>query len=165
MRKLTALTSTLFTIAIMIFPSQGTARMSALTDCEMAKVTGQAGISIEADRLDLDISIDTIYYGDGDGLGDNSEAGYLSFYDISLRGSVGWKSPLKIDIGTTSNGQGNTEITALNLKMSDMTVTLDHFTIDAIRLGPEPGVGNSLGCIGIYGLEANITGDIQITAH
>jgi len=140
--------------------------MNALTEDQLSQVIGHGGFSaIVDDHLGIDLSIDTLYYGDKDGFGNNTQPGYISFCDLILKGSVDWINPASIDIATWYDDASGTEIQALNISMSDMTVQIDQFDIGAIRLGSAPGMGNSLGCIGISDMTVHLTGDIQIRAH
>ena len=53
-------------LAIMLLPLSVWA-MTPVTDSDLADVTGQAGVSINAD-LTMDINIGTMAWGDGDGI-------------------------------------------------------------------------------------------------
>jgi hypothetical protein len=44
-----------------------------------------------------------------------------------------------------------------------MTAQVDRFSIDAIRLGSQPGTGDSLGSISMSNMVANITGKVQVS--
>jgi hypothetical protein len=152
----------------LIFASQTSmAKMTSLSDDELSEVTAQSGIAIAVDKLNLDATIDTLYYHDKDGLGEGSgtTGGYLSLNDISLVGSVSFDNPMKIDIETSADAAGNTEVTKINMTMSDMTLDIDRFVIDSITLGSAPGEGKSLGSLGIYGLHARMTGNVSISAY
>ena len=156
----------IFLLGLMLFPQPGSARMEALTEDELSEVTGQGGFSgIISDQLGLDLSIDTLYWGDEDGFGGETQGGYLSFCDIMMQGFVEFGSPATMDIETSNNGPGETEIHSLNIALNDMTVHIDEFRVGAIRLGSEPGTGNSFGSIGISGMTVNMTGNIKISMH
>ncbi len=101
----------------------------------MSLVSGQGGILIQGDKLGLDLSLDTLYYDDDDGGDGDSEGSYLSLCGVSLKGSMEWANP--IDIVTENRGLGNTEVTGISLTMTDLTVRIDSFQIDAIRVGPQ----------------------------
>jgi hypothetical protein len=139
--------------------------MTPLSDEEMVGVIGQGGISLTVDHFTADTQIKTLFYGDSDGLGEGSRGGYISLTDVVFKGSVAWDPPLQVDMVTAGDGRGNAQMTGMRLSMSNAMVNIDRFTIDAIRLGSEPGVGNSLGSFGIYNLSARITGSIAIVAH
>jgi hypothetical protein len=143
------------------------AKMTSLSDEELGEVTAQAGISLSIDHLNLDTHIDTLYYGDKDGLGEGTgtTAGYLSLNDVEIVGSVAFGNPLSVDVATEVDAAGNTEITKINMTMGDMTLDIERLTIDSITLGSAPGKGNSLGSFGILGLHAEMTGNVSITAH
>ncbi len=164
MRKLVFVMAAIGMFGLMLFPQSGEAGLTALTEDQMSDVTGQGGIYIEADDLVFDIDIETLYYYDDDGVGPGTTGGYLSLCDVALNGSIDFGSPLTLDIVTRENEYG-TEVTSIDLTMTDITIKVDSFTIDAIRLGPVPGTGPSLGSIGILNMVANISGTIRISAH
>ena len=138
--------------------------MSVLADNQLSEVVGQAGIAVDVNNLGLDMNIGSLYWGDEDGLGGLTPGGYLSLTDVTLRGSIDFLEPMTIDIGTQQT-QFGTEVTSMNMHLSDMSIDIDEFTIDAIRLGSEPGTGPSLGSFGIYDMHVNITGDVQISTR
>jgi hypothetical protein len=49
------------------------------------------------------------------------------------------------------------------MTMTGMTLQVDRFSIDAIRLGSAPGAGNSLGSIYMSNMVASITGKVQVS--
>ena len=59
----------LLAIGLMIIPQLGTAEMASLSEDQLNGVVGQAGMSIQIDRLNWDLSIETLAYGDEDGMG------------------------------------------------------------------------------------------------
>ena len=169
MKKLSFLNiSQLVVFLGLIFASQVTmAKMTSLTDEELGEVTAQAGIAISVDHLNLDTNIDTLYYHDKDGLGEGTgtKGGYLSLNDVAIVGSVAFNTPMSVNVETSMDAAGNSEVTKVNMTMSDMTLDIERFTIDSITLGSEAGEGKSLGSIGILGLHAQMTGNVSISAY
>ena len=167
MKKLSLRTLTQLIVVLgLIFVAQSAiAKMTSLSDEELGEVTAQAGIAIAVDNLNLDTTIKTLYYHDKDGLGEGTTGGYISLNDIVLIGSVTFDKPMTIDVATAVDASNNTEVTSVNMTMSDMTVDIERFTIDSITLGSEAGKGASLGSFGIYGLHARMTGNVSISAH
>ena len=143
------------------------AKMTSLSDEELGNVTAQSGIALSVDNLNIDATVKTLYYHDKDGAGEGSgtTGGYISLNDIVLIGSVNFDKPMTIDVQTALDASGNTEVTSVNMTLSDMTIDIEEFSIDSITLGSEAGKGESLGSFGIYGLHAQLTGNISITAH
>jgi len=144
----------------------GTAGMTPLSEEQLSNVVGQAGISIQIDKLNWNITLDTLSYGDADGLGPgtNTTAGYLSLCGIVFKGAAQFTDPLTVDVVTTGNGTGQVGLTSLNVTMTGMTLQVDRFSIDAIRLGSQPGTGDSLGSIYMSNMVASITGKVQMSA-
>ena len=167
MKKLSLRTLTQLIVVLgLIFVAQSAiAKMTSLSDEELGEVTAQAGIAIAVDNLNLDTTIKTLYYHDKDGLGEGTTGGYISLNDIVVIGSVTFDKPMTIDVATAVDASNNTEVTSVNMTMSDMTVDIERFTIDSITLGSEAGKGASLGSFGIYGLHARMTGNVSISAH
>jgi hypothetical protein len=145
-----------------MLPHASMAKMSSLTDDQLGDVVGQAGIAVDVNNLDINMTMDTLYWGDNDGLGGTTQGGFLSLCDVTLIGNIDFLEPMTMD-SVTQQTQYGTEVTSLNIHLSDMSIDIDEFTIDAIRLGPEPGMGPSLGSFGIYNMHADITGDVSIS--
>ena len=143
MKKLSLRTLTQLIVVLgLIFVAQSAiAKMTSLSDEELGEVTAQAGIAIAVDNLNLDTTIKTLYYHDKDGLGEGTTGGYISLNDIVLIGSVTFDKPMTIDVATAVDASNNTEVTSVNMTMSDMTVDIERFTIDSITLGSEAGKG------------------------
>lgn len=158
------LTAIIFSFVVFL-PMTVLAQFQALSSDQLDKVTAQSGIVLSADKLGIDMSADTIYYGDDDGVGGDSGAGYLSLCGVQLQGSVQWANPVQVDIGTMKDPFGGTEVTAVKIQLSDMTIDIDRFSIDAIRVGSAPGEGKSFGSFGILGMHTEISGNVQIWAH
>ena len=152
----------LLAIGLMIIPQLGTAEMASLSEDQLNGVVGQAGMSIQIDRLNWDLSIETLAYGDEDGLGPgtNTTAGYFSLCGIEFEGAAQFTDPLKVDVSTSGGG---TRVKSLNMTMTGMTLQVDRFSIDAIRLRSKPGTGESLGSIYMSNMVASITGNVRIS--
>jgi hypothetical protein len=165
MKRRNIVMTLLLAIGLMIIPQMGTAGMTPLSEEQLHNVVGQAGISLQIDKLNWNMAIDTLSYGDSDGLGPgtNTTAGYLSLCGIVFKGAAQFTDPLKVDVVTTGDGTGNIGLTGLDITMTGMTVQVDRFSIDAIRLGSAPGAGNSLGSIYMSNMVASITGKVQVS--
>ena len=152
----------LLAIGLMIIPQLGTAEMASLSEDQLNGVVGQAGMSFQIDRLNWNMTIETLAYGDEDGMGPgtNTTAGYFSLCGIEFVGAAQFTDPLKLDISTTGNGPG---VKSVNMTMTGMTLQVDRFSIDAIRLGSKPGTGESLGSIYMSNMVASITGNVRIS--
>jgi hypothetical protein len=160
MRKLRFLIMTI--VCVLLTAQSGLARITAMTDVEMKDVTAQAGITMTAvDQVDFASEIGTIYYGDTDGTDGN--AAYLSLTGVSFAGSVNFANPADIRIETGGMGGGSVEIAAIDITLNDMTLDIDHITIDAIRVGSAPGQGASFGSFGIYDMHTSISGNVRIS--
>jgi len=162
MKRRNIVMTLLLAIGLMMIPQLGTAVMS---DEQLNEVVGQAGVSFQIERLNWNMTIDTLAYGDEDGLGPgtNTTAGYFSLCGIAFEGSAQFTDPMKLDISTTGNKTGQIGLKSLNMTMTGMTLRVDRFSIDAIRLGSQPGTGESLGSIYMSNMVASITGKVQIS--
>ncbi len=151
-------------MAVLLISVPVMAQIVPISDEALGSVTGQAGIAISTSHLGFDIKADTIYYKDGDGIGPGTTAGYLSLTGVALKGTVDFGTPMTMDIVTSRDSNGFTEIKSVLMKISDMTLKIDSFYIDAIRLGSAAGKGASLGSFGIENMVVKMTGGITIAA-
>ncbi len=166
MKRRNIVITLLLVIGLMAFPQMGiTAGMVPLSEAQLNDVTGQGGIAMKIDNLNFDMSIATLAYGDTDGLGPgtNTTGGWISLCGVTLKGSAEFPSPLQVEVVTTRSSDGLVTLNSLNLTMTAMNLKVDRFTIDAIRLGPQAGTGESLGSIYMSNMVANITGNVQIS--
>jgi len=154
-------------IGLMMIPQLGTARMAPLSEEQLNDVVGQAGFSIQVENLNWHMTIGTLAYGDTDGLGPGTgtTAGYISLCGVAFNGDAKFTSPLTLDVVTAGNGSGRVGLKSLNMTMTGMTMQVDRFSIDAIRLGSQPGTGNSLGSIYLSNMMVNMTGKVQVSAY
>lgn len=165
-------------ISLCFIPLSGMAKMCALSDGQLSEVVGQAGFSIDAGTIiNLDSRADHLFWRDYDGLGLLTQSGVLSLNDVTLLGSINIYEPIAINAGPgfTPFGigvpfgvglpQAGVGIPSVDIHIGGMSIDIDQFTIGAITIGPEPGVGPSLGSFGIYDMHVDIAGSIQISAR
>ena len=164
MKRGSVLATMLFLLSLLVGASAH-AKILPMGDEALARVTGQAGIAISVSQLGFDIKADTIYYQDADGIGPGTGAGFLSLCGVQLKGSADFATPMTINVATDRDSNGATHVTGVVMKISDMTLKIDNFYIDAIRLGSAPGLGGSLGSFGINNMVVKLTGGISINAN
>ena len=164
MKRRTVIAAALFLLSLLA-GTAAHANVLPMDDEALARVTGQAGIAISVSQIGFDIKADTIYYKDADGIGPGTSAGFLSLCGVLLKGSVDFATPMTINVTTDRDPSGATRIAGVAMKISDMTLKIDNFYIDAIRLGSAPGIGGSLGSFGISNMIVKMTGGISITAN
>ncbi len=93
------------TIAIFLLVMTHSAfAMDVISDNELDGVTGQTGIDLILDDLGLDITLNSITWGDTGGIGGTSAAGYvfLENLDSADRINIGVDLSLSIDVATVS---------------------------------------------------------------
>ena len=163
MKRGSVIATALFLLALLA-GATAHAKILPMGDEALAEVTGQAGISISVSQLGFDIKADTIYFKD-DGIGPGTSAGFLSLCGVLLKGSANFATPMTINVAADMDPSGATRVTGVAMKISDMTLKIDNFYIDAIRLGSAPGIGGSLGSFGISNMIVKMTGGITITAN
>jgi len=165
MKRRNIVITLLLAVGLMIIPHLGSAGMNPLSEEQLKDVVGQAGLSMQVDKLNWNMTIDTLAYGDSDGLGagTNTTAGYVSLCGIVFNGAARFTTPLTVDVVTAGSGSGNVGLTSLNMTMTGMTLQVDRFSIDAIRLGSAAGTGSSLGSLYLSNLSASITGNVQLS--
>jgi len=153
---------TLIAVLAILFPVSAMAGMTAITDSEMADVSGQAGIDISVVDVAMDISIANIAWGDGDsGTVVASQrcvpytAGYLNLggFDMYMyvtlngtpvfdgRSGYGYfiaAQPLGIDILSVADNAGPYEATwgktGILITVPDMYITIDDMSLAGIYL-------------------------------
>ena len=113
-------------LAIMLLPLSVMA-MTPVTDSDLADVTGQAGVNINAD-LQMDIAIGTMAWGDSDGVGalavaipswgDSDAGGYVGVTGFNI-------TNLRIKARETDDGFGLVPYTTANLKPITIDVCSD----------------------------------------
>ncbi|HON37509.1 MAG: DUF6160 family protein [Desulfomonilia bacterium] len=165
-------------ISLCFIPLSGMAKMSALSDDQLSEVVGQAGFSIDAGTIiHFDSSSNNLFWRDNGGLGLLTQSGVLSLDDVTLKGSINFYEPLSINTGPgfmpfgigmpfgVGLPQVGVGMPTIDIHIGGMSIDIDEFTIGAITIGPEPGVGPSLGSFGIYNMHVDIAGSIQISAR
>ncbi len=90
MKKLIAI------VAMMLLTPFSAFGLTALPDSQMNNITGQAGVSIGAE-IDLGIHIDTVAWGDADGVGAGTTAGWVGLSDLNATFSYGARDNVAVD--------------------------------------------------------------------
>lgn len=145
---------------------------SAITDNEMAAVTGQAGVSINLD-VNMNLTMDSAAWGDGDGLGtgSNTTAGWIGMTDFNAQNvKVHARSDyladpsklqfLTIDVATAdaSNTQYASGTTFVRLGLGTMEISADSiaFNVGLGQDGTKAGLNQTLGTVTLAGLDMKI---------
>lgn len=164
-RYATMLLASLFSLLATV--AQAQARMVPMNDQSLHETIGQAGIAVAFRELGFDLDADTIYYRDGDGLGagTGTTAGYLSLCGVDLKGSATFAKPMRVEVMVEKDAKGRTEVKGLQMSMTEMTLKVDRFYVDAIRLGSSAGTGGSLGSLGIDNMTLRMTGAFTLSAY
>jgi hypothetical protein len=124
-------------LAIMVLPFSAMA-MTAVSDETLSDVTGQVGVSINA-NLTMDLSLTTVAWGDSDGLGTAGTGGYIGCKNLNLTGinitsqdTLPEFRPITIDVATNDTyGPG---VTFVRYGLGTLKVSMPGQTID-IALG------------------------------
>jgi hypothetical protein len=74
-------------VAVMMLVPFTAFGMEMMADTALEDVTGQAGVSITIDNVQMDFAMDYLSWGDGDGLGGSTE-GYVNLTQIQMTGIV-----------------------------------------------------------------------------
>jgi len=164
-------------ISLLVFPLAAAAEMSILSDDQLCEVVGQAGFAIETGAIRFDTSAGNLFWGDTDGFGLLTQGGVISLNDVTLFGSINIYEPMTVSAGVGYSPFGvnlpggiglprvGVDVSAVDINIGGMSIDIDQFTIGAITIGPQAGVGPSLGSFGIYDMHVNISGTIQISAR
>jgi hypothetical protein len=133
-------------LSLVVLPLSAMA-MTAVSDETLSDVTAQSGVSINA-NLTMDMSINTIAWGDSDGLGTGTTKGYIGCKNFDLKGvtinsqdTLGADfRPITIDVAT-SNTYG-TNVTFIRYGLGTLKIGMPGQTID-VALGDDIGTAGS----------------------
>jgi hypothetical protein len=117
--------------------------MTEVSDEKLSDVTGQSGVSINA-NLTMDLSIQTVAWGDADGLGTGTTGGYIGSKNLNLTNlTVSSQEnlgadfrPITIDVATSSTY--GPDVTFVRFGLGTLRITMPGQTTD-ISLGSTPG--------------------------
>jgi hypothetical protein len=154
-------------ILFFVFTGPVSANLMPLAEDEMAGISGGFGFAIPAgETIGLKMAMGTLYYYDEDGVAPFFQGGYLSLCGVSMNGSITMGgAPVFVDTGSFRSIIDNSLVTGMSFLIDDMTIRIDNFSIDAIRIGSAPGTGLSFGAIGMQNFVMQVSGKIQIYAH
>ncbi len=156
-------------LLVVLFLAVGSvsAEMTPLAEDEMAGISGGFGFAIPAgETVGLRMSIGTLFYYDEDGVAPLDQGGYLSLCGLHMNGSITTGgSPVSVDTGVFPSIIDNTMVSGMSYLIDDLTIRIDDFSIDAIRVGSAPGNGLSFGAVGMQNFVMQISGKIQIYVH
>lgn len=154
----------LFILAILLLPLSAMA-MTPVSDNDMANVTGQSGVTIDVSAMNIQVEMDTITWGDLDGLTQTwqnpytdaillggtgtwraSDSGFINlcWYDLPMHIAL---SSLRImfDVGTYaaavdySGAAAPAGTRAIQIKVSNLSVQIDGMGFDVIALDNRAG--------------------------
>jgi len=141
-------------LMLLLLPAAAIAGMTAASDMDLEEVTGQTGITI---TMNVTMSADSMAWGDSDGFGTYSTAGWLVLSAVSTP-SVNMQN-VTIDCGS----DGTTSILQINLGTSNLIQ--GNLTIGNVIIGTTASASTaSIGEIRMTGLGVK-TGAIQVKGH
>jgi hypothetical protein len=150
-------------VSILLIPQPSHAKLVAMSDQELNKITGQAGITIHAeDVIGLNIDTEKLSWVPEGAVNSFGEPIGISLTDTTLRGWISSPNDIKIEYFDQGNFPGDPRMIAgknvagVSVKVQDMTVAIDEFQTN-LKLGEE-----SLGIFGMYGMRAHISGNVHI---
>ncbi len=161
MKKIAVLT----VIALFVMMPFASFAKTAITDSDLGAVTAQTGVSIDFSNLSVsNVSASIQSWGDNDGFGSYSAAGWVGA-SMALTGNVvGLSGTMNIDVGTSG--------TQTRLKIDLPTVTIGAggglAQDQTIKLAADKTLSTGAGTLGLQyqaGITATINGSIQIYAH
>jgi hypothetical protein len=152
--------------------------MSTIADNDLSTVTGQSGVSIGVD-LTLNIDFDTLAWGDGDGVGAGTTAGWVGWANgdiqnlhIRLRGDLlQYNKLLTIDTYTDAANKSYVRIgiPSMNVTMESFPATVGAWSNTTVAGHNAPDLTNfqEFGTMNINGLQilfANNGGYVDISS-
>ncbi len=150
--------------ALVMIPAVLSAR-TVISDNDLSALTAQTGVSINFSSLSVsNVSASIQSWGDNDGFGSYSAAGWVGA-SMALTGNVvGLSGTMNIDVGTSG--------TQTRLKIDLPTVTIGAggglAQDQTIKLAADKTLSTGAGTLGLQyqaGITATINGSIQIYAH
>jgi len=177
-------------LAILLLPLSVWA-MTPVSDSDLSKVTGQAGVNINAD-LTMNIGIGTMAWGDADGIGgfnsgtDTSPwatvgaGGYVGMTNFNINGlrikareSDGYNGyytsvylkPITIDVATGTK-QGVAGTTFVRFGLGSLYIGLNAMSL-GVEMGPTTALGQMLGTANLGAIDIYINPEsyVDIYAH
>jgi hypothetical protein len=136
---------------------------SAITESDLAAITAQEGVTIDFSNFTVGgISINVQSWGDGDGFGAYTTAGWVGATDINLASDfITITGEMTIDVGTSG------AVTALGIGLPGLNFSGDMY--QTIRLADSAAnLATStqiLGTAYMSGLSVSPTGSLIIRAH
>jgi hypothetical protein len=85
---------------------------------------------------------------------------YVSLMDIDLKGNIQGTSPFTTTVFPVYDGTSVGK--SVLVQEINSNIQIQRMSIDAIRIGVEPGTGNSMGSVFIDNMRVNQVGTIQV---
>lgn len=153
------------TIAALLIAMSGTlSAKEPICDSDLATMTAEAGVTINLDDLSTgSLSIAATSWGDGDGYATAGygTAGYAGMTDLEMTGNVAsFSGDMKVDIGS------NATQTRVNIALP--TITLGETDVSSVmKIGGAQNLSGAktMGTLDMVGLQAEISGSMQVYAH
>lgn len=136
----------LIVLAALLLPLSVMA-MTPVSDNDLSGITGQAGVTIGVSQLHITLKLDTVTWGDVDGLynGTNNvgyeAAGFINMEiaDVPMHINIAAMT-LTIDVGSDLAGTGFNGNTAVVIGISNFNMSMDAFEMSGIYLDATNGV-------------------------
>jgi hypothetical protein len=163
MKKLCFLMAAFIWASTLFFPQQGHAKLVAMSDQELNKITGQAGITIRAeDVIGLNIDAETLSWTPPGALDAQGNPMLISLANTTLDGWISSPNDIEIDFINGDNFAHDPRlivgknVAGVSIKMKDLEVGIDNFQTE-LKLGE-----GSLGIFGVQGFRAQFSGNVHI---
>jgi hypothetical protein len=163
MKKVCFLMAALIWASLLLTPHQGHAKLVAMSDQELNKVTGQAGIVIRAeDVVDMNIDAKTLSWSPPGALDAMGNPMMISMANTTLDGWISSPNDIEIDFFDSSNFPHDPRMIAgqnvagVSIKVRDVEVGIDNFQTE-LKMGE-----GSLGLFAIQGFRAHFSGNVHI---
>jgi hypothetical protein len=159
MKKLSFLAVAICILGLMASPQAASANLVALCSTELAGVTGQAGITFSGGQVGIDLENEILSFVEEVGVEELVDAGLFSIMDAFLDSTT--ISAEGIHIAPVINTDGDTGVV---VTMLNPEVHINDFHHN-VGLGSTPGVGESLGTVGIRGMHVRTTGSVRVRVN
>ena len=162
MRKLRFLAVAICIIGLMTALQAAEAGLVRLSSAELAGVTGQAGISFLGGFLGLNMENGLVFYTDNDGV-DGASSGTLSLSDTFLDSNITAESGIQFETALSNTSfDGLLGSTTMTLENPSININSFHSNV---MLGSAPGMGSSIGVIGLRNMQIKTTGSVRVRVN
>ncbi|MFA5323930.1 MAG: hypothetical protein WC373_14760 [Smithella sp.] len=134
----------------------------AISDKDLDNVTAEEGVNVQFVNLTVGgVSVDELSWGDGDGFGSYTGAGFAGAKNVVITGNMTTISgSANIDVGS-SGSQTRVALSLPTITLGTMNVN----TVMKLSGSQDLSGGKELGILDMRGFSTRVTGTVEVFAH